>query len=128
MTDKENVALAAINAKIDALEQEVGNLHDALSKKGVNSRGTTDIFGRIFTMPVRRGRRPERAPDVPSGARARPLPAMPPPRGAPAAASATLWAAQLPLRKPAGLLCESDRSPRLRARRSTRSTRRRGST
>ena len=31
----------------------VTKLHEALEKKGVNSRGEKDIFGRVFSMPVR---------------------------------------------------------------------------
>ena len=37
---------------VGALEENVNKLHDALEKKGVNSRGTKDIFGRVFSMPV----------------------------------------------------------------------------
>merc|ERR1719408_1173469 len=45
-----------LSAKYEALEQklehDVNALHSALEKSGVNSRGTTDIFGREFTVPV----------------------------------------------------------------------------
>ena len=34
------------------LETDVNALHSALEKQGVNSRGTTDIFGREFEVPV----------------------------------------------------------------------------
>ena len=37
---------------VEALEENVNKLHDALEKQGVNSRGTKDIFGRVFSMPV----------------------------------------------------------------------------
>ena len=37
---------------VESLEENVNKLHDALEKKGVNSRGTKDIFGRVFSMPV----------------------------------------------------------------------------
>ena len=37
---------------VEALEENVNKLHDALEKKGVNSRGTKVIFGRVFSMPV----------------------------------------------------------------------------
>jgi hypothetical protein len=39
---------------VESLEENVDKLHSALEKKGVNSRGTKDIFGRVFSMPVRR--------------------------------------------------------------------------
>ena len=45
-----------LSAKYEALEQklehDVNALHSALEKQGVNSRGTTDIFGREFSVPV----------------------------------------------------------------------------
>ena len=44
-------------AEIDELKKEVSLLHAALQKKGMNSKGTTDIFGREFTVPVRRTHR-----------------------------------------------------------------------
>jgi len=44
--------LDAIYAKIDSLEGEVNMLHNALEKRGVNSKGVTDIFGREFQVPV----------------------------------------------------------------------------
>ena len=47
MTDTET------KSKMDELEKEIDMLHTALQKKGINSRGTTDIFGREFTVPVR---------------------------------------------------------------------------
>jgi len=37
---------------VEKLEAEVERLHGELEKKGVNSRGTTDIFGRKFPYPV----------------------------------------------------------------------------
>ena len=39
--------------EIDELKKEVSLLHAALQKKGMNSKGTTDIFGREFSVPVR---------------------------------------------------------------------------
>jgi len=39
-------------AEIDELKKEVSLLHAALQKKGMNSKGTTDIFGREFSVPV----------------------------------------------------------------------------
>jgi len=38
--------------KVSMLEQEISKLHDELEKRGINSRGTTDIFGRPFELPV----------------------------------------------------------------------------
>jgi len=35
-----------------ALEAEIDALHNELSRRGINSRGTTDIFGRPFNLPV----------------------------------------------------------------------------
>ena len=43
----------AVLAKIEMLEKEVNNLHRCLEKKGVNSKGTKDLFGREFSVPVR---------------------------------------------------------------------------
>jgi NNP family nitrate/nitrite transporter-like MFS transporter len=37
---------------VKELEKQVNKLHTALEKKGVNSRGTSDIFGREFAVPV----------------------------------------------------------------------------
>ena len=37
---------------VQELEKQVNKLHTALEKKGVNSRGTSDIFGREFSVPV----------------------------------------------------------------------------
>jgi len=37
---------------VDELEKEVERLHGMCESKGMNSRGTTDIFGRKFSVPV----------------------------------------------------------------------------
>ncbi len=47
--------------EIDELKKEVSLLHAALQKRGMNSKGTTDIFGREFAVPVRCRPRPEHA-------------------------------------------------------------------
>lgn len=39
-------------SKIDLLEKEIGSLHDSLELMGKNSRGTCDIYGRKFSVPV----------------------------------------------------------------------------
>ena len=41
-----------ISQTVQDLETQVNKLHAALEKKGVNSRGTCDIFGREFAVPV----------------------------------------------------------------------------
>jgi hypothetical protein len=46
--------LETLVSTVESLEENVDKLHSALEKKGVNSRGTKDIFGRVFSMPVRR--------------------------------------------------------------------------
>ena len=56
MGDKADVA--AMSAKMEQMEKEIGQLHDLLSAKGMNSRGTTDIYGRKFSVPVRSARAP----------------------------------------------------------------------
>ncbi len=38
--------------KIAQLEKEISNLHETLTRKAVNSRNTTDVFGRTFVLPV----------------------------------------------------------------------------
>jgi len=43
---------ASLASKVDALEAEINMLHDALQKRGVNSKQTADIFGRVFSAPV----------------------------------------------------------------------------
>ena len=50
---KPELTLEAMQSTIQSLEDNVTKLHEALEKKGVNSRGTKDIFGRVFSMPVR---------------------------------------------------------------------------
>ena len=45
--------LEQLESTIESLEDNVNKLHVALEKKGVNSRGEMDIFGRVFAMPVR---------------------------------------------------------------------------
>ena len=45
--------LEQLESTIESLEDNVNKLHNALEKKGVNSRGEKDIFGRVFSMPVR---------------------------------------------------------------------------
>merc|ERR1719353_1466864 len=49
---KPELTLEAMQSTIESLEDNVTKLHEALEKKGVNSRGTKDIFGRVFSMPV----------------------------------------------------------------------------
>ena len=44
--------LETLVSTVESLEENVDKLHSALEKKGVNSRGTKDIFGRVFSMPV----------------------------------------------------------------------------
>ena len=36
----------------DKIEAEISTLHVALEKQGINSRNTTDVFGRPFNLPV----------------------------------------------------------------------------
>ena len=55
---KPELTLEAMQSTIQSLEDNVSKLHEALEKKGVNSRGTKDIFGRVFSMPVRRSLQP----------------------------------------------------------------------
>ena len=50
---KPELTLESMQNTIESLEDNVTKLHEALEKKGVNSRGTKDIFGRVFSMPVR---------------------------------------------------------------------------
>ena len=45
--------LEQLESTLESLEDNVNKLHTALEKKGVNSRGEKDIFGRVFSMPVR---------------------------------------------------------------------------
>ena len=45
--------LEQLESTIESLEENVNKLHSALEKQGVNSRGEKDIFGRVFSMPVR---------------------------------------------------------------------------
>tara|TARA_B100000767_G_C19690411_1_gene503754 strand:- start:244 stop:828 length:585 start_codon:yes stop_codon:yes gene_type:complete len=52
-TEMTREKLETLVNSVEALEENVNKLHDALEKKGVNSRGTKDIFGRVFSMPVR---------------------------------------------------------------------------
>ena len=40
------------DAKIAALQEEIDRLHGAMQKRGINTKGTTDIFGREFEHPV----------------------------------------------------------------------------
>ena len=49
---KPELTLESMQSTIESLEDNVTKLHEALEKKGVNSRGTKDIFGRVFSMPV----------------------------------------------------------------------------
>jgi len=44
--------MEALQNTVQSLEENVNRLHNVLEKKGVNSRGTKDIFGREFSMPV----------------------------------------------------------------------------
>jgi len=37
---------------MEEMEKEIKMLHDCLQQKGINSRGTTDIYGRKFSVPV----------------------------------------------------------------------------
>jgi len=39
-------------AKVEALESEVASLHSTLASQGLNSKHTTDLFGREFAVPV----------------------------------------------------------------------------
>ena len=39
-------------AQVKELESEKEQLHKKLEKKGVNSRGVCDVFGRPFDLPV----------------------------------------------------------------------------
>ena len=52
MTSASDEKVNMLATTVESLEENVNKLHDALEKKGVNSRGTTDIFGRVFAMPV----------------------------------------------------------------------------
>ena len=54
MAAKPELTLEAMQSTIESLEDNVNKLHEAHEKKGVNSRGTKDIFNRVFSMPVRR--------------------------------------------------------------------------
>ena len=38
---------------LDSIRKEIDRLHDALEHKGINTRGTTDVYGRPFVLPVR---------------------------------------------------------------------------
>jgi len=38
--------------RLSKMEEEIDKLHEALDSMAVNSRGTTDIFGRKFSVPV----------------------------------------------------------------------------
>jgi len=40
------------NERIELLESQIGILHKALEQRGVNTKGTEDIFGRPFVLPV----------------------------------------------------------------------------
>jgi len=42
----------ASDDKLAMMEKEINALHACLEKRGINSRGTTDIFGRPFSLPV----------------------------------------------------------------------------
>jgi NNP family nitrate/nitrite transporter-like MFS transporter len=46
------MASADMVAKMDEMEKEIKLLHDVMQARGVNSRGTCDIYGRKFTLPV----------------------------------------------------------------------------
>merc|ERR1711998_610304 len=39
-------------AEIEAMKAEIDKLHRVLEKKGINSKGTTDAYGREFSVPV----------------------------------------------------------------------------
>jgi len=38
--------------KIASLEKEITNIHETLTRRAINSRNTTDVFGRAFVLPV----------------------------------------------------------------------------
>ena len=42
-----------MESKIAELEKEIDSLHTQFEMMGKNSRGTTDIYGRKFAVPVR---------------------------------------------------------------------------
>ena len=44
--------MASVDAKIEALEKEITSLHASLEKRGINSTGVADIYGRVFPVPV----------------------------------------------------------------------------
>jgi NNP family nitrate/nitrite transporter-like MFS transporter len=44
--------MAMCEESITAAHAEVNSLHTTLEKKGINSRGTADVFGRVFEVPV----------------------------------------------------------------------------
>jgi NNP family nitrate/nitrite transporter-like MFS transporter len=44
--------IKALEKRMDVVSHEVDRLHSTLEARGVNSRGTTDIFGRKFMVPV----------------------------------------------------------------------------
>jgi hypothetical protein len=41
-----------LQAQAQASKAEIASLHESFERKGVNSKGTTDIFGRRFAVPV----------------------------------------------------------------------------
>ena len=41
-----------LQAQAQSTKNEIASLHHVFEKKGVNSKGTTDIFGRRFSVPV----------------------------------------------------------------------------
>jgi len=44
--------MATADSKIEALEKEITSLHASLEARGINSTGVTDIYGRVFPVPV----------------------------------------------------------------------------
>ena len=42
----------SMDDRVKTLEEEVNSLHTELQRRGYNSRGETDIFGRPFSLPV----------------------------------------------------------------------------
>merc|ERR1719367_2400991 len=51
-TQDETLSADRADARVKSLQSQVGRLQAALEEKGVNAKGTTDIFGRPFALPV----------------------------------------------------------------------------
>ena len=41
-----------LQAQAQSAKAEIASLHESFERKGVNSKGTMDIFGRRFSVPV----------------------------------------------------------------------------